>query len=65
MLLIFLNVFTRNNQSIEVPNLVGKSVVQFDEKLFEMDLKYMEIVDTANFVKLPNIGSVLDQEAER
>ena len=60
-LLIFLNVFTRNNQSIEVPNLVGKSIVQFDEKLFEMDLKYM-IVDTANFNPNYNIGSVLDQE---
>ena len=47
-LLIFLNVFTRNNQSIEVPNLVGKTIVQFDKKLSEMDLKYI-IVDTANF----------------
>ena len=60
-LLIFLNVFTRNNQSIVVPNLVGKSIVQFDKKLFEMDLKYM-IVDTANFNPNYNIGSVLDQE---
>ena len=60
-LLIFLNVFTRNNQSIEVPNLVGKSIVQFDKKLSEMDLKYM-IVDTANFNPNYNIGSVLDQE---
>ncbi len=60
-LLIFLNVFTRNNQSIEVPNLVGKSIIQFDKKLSEMDLKYM-IVDTANFNPNYNIGSVLDQE---
>ena len=47
-LLIFLNAFTRNNQSIEVPNLVGKSIDQFDKKLSAMDLKYM-IIDTANF----------------
>ena len=60
-LLIFLNVFTRNNQSIEVPNLVGKTIVQFDKKLSEMDLKYI-IVDTANFNPNYNIESVLDQE---
>ena len=60
-LLIFLNVFTRNNQSIAVPNLVGKSIIQFDKKLSEMDLKYM-IVGTANFNPNYNIGSVLDQE---
>ena len=60
-LLIFLNVFTRNNQSIEVPNLVGKSIIEFEKKLSEMDLKYM-IVDTANFNPNFNIGSVLDQE---
>jgi beta-lactam-binding protein with PASTA domain len=44
-----------------VPNLVGKSIIQFDKKLSEMDLKYM-IVDTANFNPNYNIGSVLDQE---
>lgn len=60
-LLIFLNVFTKNNQFVEVPNLVGKSIIQFDKKLSEMDLKYM-IVDTANFNPNYNIGSVLDQE---
>jgi beta-lactam-binding protein with PASTA domain len=60
-LLIFLNAFTRNNQSIEVPNLVGKSIIEFEKKLSEMDLKYM-IVDTANFNPNFNIGSVLDQE---
>ena len=60
-LLIFLNVFTKNNQFVEVPNLVGKSIIQFDKKLSEIDLKYM-IVDTANFNPNYNIGSVLDQE---
>ena len=60
-LLIFLNVFTRNNQSIEVPNLVGKSIDQFDKKLSEIELKYM-IVDSANFNPNYDIGSVLDQE---
>ena len=60
-LLIFLNVFTRHNQSIEVPNLIGKSIVQFEKKLSEMELKYM-IVDTANFNPNFDIGSVLDQE---
>ena len=61
VLLIFLNVFTRNNQSIEVPNLIGKSIIQFDNKLSEMDLKYM-IIDTANFNPNYDIGSVLFQE---
>ena len=60
-LLIFLNVFTRNNQSIEVPNLVGKSIDQLDKKLSAMDLKYL-VIDTANFNPNYNIGSVLDQE---
>ena len=60
-LLIFLNVFTRNNQSIEVPNIIGKSVIEFDKKFSEMNLKYM-IIDTANFNPNYNIGSVLDQQ---
>ncbi len=60
-LIIFLNLFTRNNQSIVVPNLVGKSIDQFDKKLSEIDLNYM-IVDTANFNPNYNMGSVLDQE---
>ena len=60
-LLIFLNVFTRNNQSIEVPNLIGKSVIEFDRKFSEINLKYM-IIDTANFNPNYNIGSVLDQQ---
>lgn len=60
-LLIFLNVFTRNNQSIEVPNLVGKSIIEFDKKLSDINLKYM-IIDTANFNPNYDIGSVLDQQ---
>ena len=60
-LLIFLNVFTRNNQSIEVPNIIGKSVIEFDKKFSEMNLKYM-IIDTANFNPNYKIGSVLDQQ---
>tara|TARA_B100000989_G_C19352856_1_gene389877 strand:+ start:291 stop:710 length:420 start_codon:yes stop_codon:yes gene_type:complete len=44
-----------------VPNLVGKSIDQFDKKLSEIDLNYM-IVDTANFNPNYNMGSVLDQE---
>ena len=52
--------FTRNNQFIEVPNLLVNLLFNLI-KIVRDDLKHM-IVDTANFNPNYNIGSVLDQE---
>ena len=59
-LIFFLKITTKHGDFIVVPNLEGKTVDQIDDKLSELNLKYV-ISDSGNFNPDFKVNSVLDQ----
>ena len=59
-LILFLNLNTKHGDFVVVPDLVGKTIIEFDEDLSELNLKYI-VSDSGNFNPEFKINSVLDQ----
>ena len=59
-LILFLNLNTKHGDFVVVPDLIGKTIIEFDEDLSELNLKYI-VSDSGNFNPEFKINSVLDQ----
>ena len=60
LLVLFLRINTRHGDFVIVPDLIGKTIEEFDSELNELDLKYI-ISDSGNYNPDFKINSVLDQ----
>jgi beta-lactam-binding protein with PASTA domain len=59
-LILFLNLNTKHGDFVVVPDLIGKTINQFEEDLSELNLKYV-VSDSGNFNPEFKINAVLDQ----
>ena len=59
-LILFLNLNTKHGDFVVVPDLVGKTINEFEEDLLELNLKYV-VSDSGNFNPEFKINAVLDQ----
>ena len=59
-LILFLRINTRHGNFVIVPDLIGKSIDEFDSELNKLDLNYI-ISDSGNYNPEYKINSVLDQ----
>ena len=59
-LVFFLRINTRHGHFVEVPNLIGKNISEFESQLDELDLIYI-VSDSGNYNPEFKINSVLDQ----
>ena len=59
-LILFLNLNTKHGDFVVVPDLVGKTINEFEEDLSELNLKYL-VSDSGNFNPEFKINAVLDQ----
>ena len=60
LLILFLRINTRHGDFVIVPDLIGKTIEEFDSELNELNLKYI-ISDSGNYNPDFKINSVLDQ----
>ena len=60
ILVLFLRFSTRHGDFIEVPELIGKNIQEFESELIELDLQYV-ISDSGNYNPEYKVNSVLDQ----
>ena len=60
ILVLFLRFSTRHGDFIDVPDLIGKNIQEFESELIELDLQYV-ISDSGNYNPEFKVNSVLDQ----
>lgn len=60
ILVLFLRFSTRHGDFIDVPDLIGKNIQEFESELIELDLQYV-ISDSGNYNPEYKVNSVLDQ----
>ena len=60
LLVLFLRISTKHGEFVIVPDLSGRTIIEFQEELSELNLKYV-ISDSGNYNPEFKVNSVLDQ----
>ena len=60
LLVLFLRISTKHGDFVIVPDLSGRTIIEFQEELSELNLKYV-ISDSGNYNPEFKVNSVLDQ----
>ena len=60
LLVLFLRISTKHGDFVVVPDLSGRTIIEFQEELSELNLKYV-ISDSGNYNPEFKVNSVLDQ----